>query len=162
MGINGTSSRIMDKKINQFGASLSWFPFGNTNLYTLSSFTYQVENNTTTPKQNGNATNKTIFEQMVGGKLYKQGWIEGYITFGEIKNFTDKYAYLVYNQVYPIKSRIGITFYPYIGRHLELMLMYRYEKMGLYLTTTSADTQSLVTNPDCNTSIVSSGVKWKF
>ncbi len=160
--INGTSSRIMDKKINQLGASLSWYPFGNTNLYAHSSFTYQIENDIATTTQNGSSTTKTIFEQMVGGKLYKQGWIEGYITFGEIKNFTDKYAYLVYNQVYPIKSRIGITFYPYIGRHLELMLMYRYEKMGLYLTTTSADTQSLVTNPDCNTSIVSSGVKWKF
>jgi len=152
-GISGTYARMLEKKIYQIGASLSWYPFGNTDLYAHSSFTYQ----------NDKATTTTVFEQMAGGRLYKYGWLEGFYTWGQLKNYNEKNAYLVYNQLYPVKMRCGITFYPYIGKHLELMVMYRYQKIGLFLTSASfAESSPVVSNPDYAYSTLTSGVKWKF
>ena len=153
VGLNGTYALMLNQKYIQFGASVSWYPFGNTNLYTNSSFTLQK----------GQSAYTKIFEQMVGGRIYPSGWLEGFVTLGELKNFNEKNAYLVYNQVYPVKMRWGMTFYPYIGKHLEVMLMYRYQKIGLLLSTAKlSDTTPLVSNPDYTYSTLITGVKWKF
>ncbi len=152
-GISGTYARMLDQKIYQVGASLSWYPLGNSDLYAHSSLTYQINDTTST----------AVFEQMAGGKLFKYSWLEGFFTWGQLKNFNEKNAYLVYNQVYPVKMRWGLTFYPYIGKHLEVMLMYRYQKIGLLLTTSSlSETSTSVTNPNFTFSMVTSGLKWKF
>jgi hypothetical protein len=155
--LRGSYSRILEKKISQIGASICWYPMGNTNLYAVSSFSY-LNDQTTTSK---------VFEQTIGGRFYKYGWIEGFAMLGELKNYNEKNAYIVYNLIYPVSMRLGATIYPYIGRHFELMLMYRYQKMGLFLTTitpkqSTTETQTTVTNPDYNYSSLTAGVKWKF
>ncbi len=155
--LRGSHSRILEEKISQIGASISWYPKGNTNFYTASSFTY-LNDQTTTSK---------VFEQTIGGRFYENGWIEGFAMLGELKNYNEKNAYIVYNLIYPVSMRLGATIYPYIGQHLELMLMYRYQKMGLFLTTVSptqsnTETTTTVTNPDYNYSSVTAGVKWRF
>jgi len=155
--IKGSHSRILEKKIFQIGASISWYPMGNTNLYASSSLVYL----------NDQTTGSTVFEQIVGGRIYKNGWLEGFATVGELKNYNEKNAYLVYNLVYPLSLRAGATIYPYIGKHLDLMLMYRYQKIGLFLTTisptqSSAETQTTVTNPGYTYSTLTAGVKWRF
>ena len=155
--LRGSHSRILEKKISQIGASISWYPMGNTNFYTSSSFTY-LNDQTTTSK---------VFEQTIGGKFYKNGWIEGFAMLGELKNYNEKNAYIVYNLIYPVSMRLGATIYPYIGQHLEFMLMYRYQKMGLFLTTISptqstTETTTTVTNPGYNYSSLTAGVKWRF
>jgi hypothetical protein len=153
----GSHSRILEKKIVQIGGSISWYPMGNTNLYATSGYTYM----------NDQTTTSSVFEQTVGGRFYKKGWVEAFAMLGELKNFNEKNAYIVYNLIYPVSMRLGATIYPYIGPHLELMLMYRYQKMGLFLTTISpeqstTETTTTVTNPDFNYSSVTAGVKWRF
>ncbi len=153
LGINGTYAELLNKKLYQFGASLTWYPFGNTNLYTNSRITYLFDQKKTT----------TVFEQMAGGKIYENGWLEGFFTWGEIKNYNEKNAYIVYNQVYPVKMRCGVTLYPYLGEHFELMLIYRFQRIGLLLTSaTYTDSQPVVSNPDLKFSTFVGGVKWKF
>ena len=149
--LKGSHSRILEKKIFQIGATISWFPMGNTNLYTSSSLVYL----------NDQSNGSTVFEQIIGGRIYKKGWIEGFATVGELKNYNEKNAYLVYNLVYPLSLRAGATIYPYIGKHLDLMLMYRYQKIGLFLTSVS-EKQTTVTNPEYSYSTLTAGVKWRF
>jgi len=154
-GINGSFSRLYDRKVYQLGASLAWYPMGNTNLYTLSSLTFQMDT----------ARKVYVFEQMAGGRIYKYGWLEGFVTLGELKNYSEKNAYLVYNQIYPMNLRYGITFYPFIGKHLEIMLMYKYHKTGSLLTTyklTSDGSAMYETNPAYNYSTLTGGIKWKL
>jgi hypothetical protein len=155
--LKGSHSRILEKKIFQIGASISWYPMGNTNLYTNTAFTFL----------NDQTASSTVFEQTVGGRFYKNGWVEAFAMLGELKNYNEKNAYIVYNLVYPVSMRLGATIYPYIGQHLEVLLMYRYQKMGLFLTTispaqTTTETLTTVTNPDYNYSSVTAGVKWRF
>lgn len=154
-GINGSFSRLYDRKVYQLGASLAWYPLGNTNLYTVSNLTFQKDSTWTV----------SVFEQMAGGKIYKNGWLEGFVTLGEMKNSNEKNAYLVYNQIYPMSLRWGITFYPFIGKHLEIMLIYKYHKIGSLLTTykfINDESEMYETNPAYKFSTITGGIKWKL
>jgi len=153
VGINGTYSRMLNQKAYQLGATLDWYPFGNTNLYTHSSFTYRHDT----------LSSNTIFEQAIGARIYKKGWLEGSVTFGELNTYNERNAYLVYNQLYPLTKRLGLTFYPYIGKHLEVMLLYRFQMLGMYLTTSKInEVRPTLTNPQYGCSSLTTGIKWKF
>jgi hypothetical protein len=152
-GINGTFARLWDRKYYQFGASLTWYPLGNTNLYTNTIFTCQTDPEKT----------KIIFEQLAGGRIYKSGWLEGFFTLGELKNYNEKNAFLVYNQIYPVKMRFGFTFYPYIGKNIEVMLLARFQKIGTLLTTyTTEQSAPIRSNPDYKYSTFGLGIKLKI
>jgi hypothetical protein len=152
-GLNATYSRLWDQKYYQFGASLTWYPFGNTNLYANSVLTYQSDP----------STPKLIFEQLAGGKVYKYGWLEGFFTLGELKNYNEKNAYLVYNQIYPIKFRYGFTFYPYIGKNLEVILIARFQKTGMLMTTYTTEQPTPIRSyPDYKYSTFGIGLKLKI
>jgi hypothetical protein len=152
-GINGTYARLWDQNHYQVGASISWYPLGNTNLYTHSTFNFQLEPLRT----------NFIFEQMAGGKIYKNGWLEGFITLGELKNYNEKNAYLVYNQVYPVKLRFGITYYPYIGKNFEVLLIGRFQKTGTVLTSfTTTQPMPVQSYPDYKYTTFALGVKLKI
>ncbi len=153
LGINGTYSRMYGEKIYQIGATLAWYSIGNTNFYTISTLNFLK-----------NKRSKTyVFEQLVGGKIYKNGWLEGFVTFGELVNYTEKNAYLVYDQPYSYTKRMGITFYPYVGKHLELMVMFRNQMVGIFYTTsTLGQSQPVTLNQPYSYSSLLTGIKWKF
>lgn len=81
----------------QAGLTISTFPFGNLNLYTLTTLTLHNERNS------GNL----VFEQKAGGKIFNFLWIDGFITFGQIKNYTEQNAFVIHNMTDAVNMRYG-------------------------------------------------------
>jgi hypothetical protein len=85
--IFGAYSNLNKKEQIQAGFSIVAFPFGNLNFY-LSSKLLNHRND---------GQNNIIFEQMAGARLFKPLWTEITATFGQMKNYHENNAFVVYN-----------------------------------------------------------------
>lgn len=85
--IFGAYSNLNRKEQIQAGIGVVAFPFGNLNFY-LSSKLMDHRNE---------GRNNIIFEQMVGVRLFKPLWTEINATFGQMKNYHENNAFIVYN-----------------------------------------------------------------
>jgi hypothetical protein len=101
-GINvfANFSSLNGFKQKQLGIIFSTFPKGNLNLYTLSTIVFHKSNR----------GNSFIFEQTAGVKIYKYLWTDGFITLGQLENYTEQNAYVVNNLSENIDSRFGLSF----------------------------------------------------
>ena len=98
-GINTSFSHLNGENQKQAGASLTIYPLGNLNLYT----------NTMYVNHSQNSESNNIIEQMIGFKVSNKMWIEGFITSGNLYNYCEKNAFIVYNMEDKIKSRWGVS-----------------------------------------------------
>lgn len=160
LGLNASRSDFNSSSQKQFGGSISWFPFGNTNLYaglSLSSIVRDTSSN-------------LVYEPSVGGRILKNTWISAFVSSGNLNLYNEKAAYLVYNQADPITFRAGVNVQSMISKNLELYLIYRYQqkqstesflKNALdaeqlpVLVQVSSDRQYISHN-------ITAGLKWKF
>jgi tetratricopeptide (TPR) repeat protein len=158
--IYGSVSDFNKKRQSQLGTSLSWYPFGNTNLYTT----------TSAVSLTGNKKRRIIYEQSLGFKVMRNAWLTGFATLGNLDLYNEKNAYIVYNQPDPITFRCGMDLQYFFGKHIELGLMYRfYRKEFQKLTYSKAASSELGTvmvsvfskELYSNQSIIG-GLKWKF
>jgi hypothetical protein len=87
---------------NQGDAKLIYYPFGNLNLYTQSTFSYHQQD-----FGNGNTINNSVFDQQIGFKTTTWLWVEGYGTIGNMNNFLMNDGLVVFNRMDTIKQRLG-------------------------------------------------------
>lgn len=87
---------------NQWDAKVIYYPFGNLNLYTLSTFSYHQQD-----FGSGNTVNNSVFDQQIGFRTTSWLWLEGYGTFGNMNNFMMNDGILVFNRMDTIKQRWG-------------------------------------------------------
>lgn len=87
---------------NQGDAKLIYYPFGNLNLYTQSTFSYHLQD-----FGNGNTINNSVFDQQIGFKTTPWLWVEGYGTIGNMNNFLMNDGLVVFNRMDTIKQRLG-------------------------------------------------------
>ncbi|MCX6223330.1 MAG: hypothetical protein NTV01_01015, partial [Bacteroidia bacterium] len=74
-----------------------------------------------------NPAGRIIAHATAGRKLFRLVWIEGVYYFGNIRNFTESNAYVVYNNYDMIRKRMGINLLAYrVLPHLDLSLRYQY------------------------------------
>jgi tetratricopeptide (TPR) repeat protein len=85
--IFGAYSNLNSREQIQAGFCILAFPFGNLNFY-LSSKLMNHRND---------GQNNIIFEQMVGARLFKPLWSEITATFGQMENYHENNAFVVYN-----------------------------------------------------------------
>lgn len=131
--------RLTDTSAKQYNFQLGLYPFGNLNLYSFSTAVIR--------QRNGSAFN---FRQVLGAKLFKNGWIEGNITLGRFQNLAENDALYIYNSVDPNKSKAGVTGY-YIFGNTIAQLGYTYEQRELFGTTNTYNQHS-----------ITGGLSWKF
>ena len=98
----------------QAGISVAYFPFANTNFYGSSMLVYLNENN----------TNRIIAGQKLGIKLLSKVWAEGGITYGNLQNYTENNAFVVFNTGDKILYKYGFAIISPAFNHLELSLRY--------------------------------------
>ena len=157
-----TQSNLNALKQTVFGATLNFFPFGNTDLYTSSTLSYIHEDS------NLNGTpNRFIFDQIAGVKILKKLWGEASVTLGDLTDFNEKNAFLVYNTFDNIKLKAGISLIYTLSSHFDLSLRYQFlQRQDAYLTdivdnhTQKIITIQTTTNYINNTII--GGIKWKL
>jgi hypothetical protein len=110
-------SHLNNNYQKQFGLSLNTYPYGNLNFYTLSTLVFQ------------NTTNKNnlIAEQSVGVKILDFLWLESFATFGNLENYVEKNAFVIYNINEIINFRAGFSLIvPY--KKLQFSLRYSFLK----------------------------------
>ena len=93
---------LNDAKQLQSDVLFFFYPFGNVNLYFVSTLSLQWEKYST-----NQPTKQFVFDQQIGIKLIKNIWIEGHATFGDLHNFIKNDGFVVYNGLDVIKQMYG-------------------------------------------------------
>jgi hypothetical protein len=93
--------------------SLSWFPFGNLKLYSISNLTGISENNKFT----------FVVDEKIGYRLFKKLWIEAFATVGKFQNYVQDAAFNVYNLPNTVRFKGGANLMWPVGKHLQVDLI---------------------------------------
>jgi hypothetical protein len=148
----GSSFSNLDKVLQiQPGLDLSWYPLSNTNIYLTSHANYRMEN------ANSIWDNEMVIKQSLGFRLLTF-YIEPSITFGNIINYTDVNAYIVYNDNDVIKDMYEVLIYgSFFKNKLNLFFKYQdYNKTNTYLLN-GVDNEITYKNQT-----LTGGIKWNF
>jgi hypothetical protein len=136
----------------QGGMAVYSYPLGNTKLYTRSELIYVRDD------KNG----RWVFDQQVGFIINKKLWMEAACTLGDLRDYAEKNAFIIYNSPEKINHKLETTLYFEVSSHLELSLKYRYmQRENKYLSYTSFEDFTFeYSNYPYHTLI--GGIKWKF
>jgi hypothetical protein len=158
LGLAATFARLTSTgRQLQSAGSITWYPFGNLDLYattTLTGFKY------------GN-DKRLIFDQAIGGKIIPKIWLEALITLGDLSYFNEKNAFVVYNLPEHIVFRSGANLVYTVNQHLDLSLMYRFYKReydfyNYYYDAETSGYIQQVNKLQYNNQSFFGGMKWKF
>ena len=151
LSLNGTWSNLNNKEQYQAGGMVVFYPKGNLDLYTTTSVVSTWQDN----------INRFIFEQQVGVKMLKKLWVEGFITLGEMVNYNEKNALVVYNSGDKINFRAGADFIIILSENIELSFRYRYTAEEGKLVRYSNHSYS-ETSLEYQNNTFTGGIKWKL
>ncbi len=79
LGVNMGVSNYSSRHQAQAGLNLTYYPFGNLNLYTYSAAVFKVDDK----------NQDVVFQQNIGFKVLPKLWMEVGGMFGELKNYND-------------------------------------------------------------------------
>ena len=118
------SAKLADSNIHQYTLQSSYYPYGNMNVYGISTISIKEQNN----------IHSINVHQVAGCKLTKKTWLEGNITLGSFSNITENDALYVYNAVDENQFKGGMNVYLLQNEHILVMLGYTFEQRKLYKT----------------------------
>ncbi|MCD4745743.1 MAG: hypothetical protein K8R58_05545 [Bacteroidales bacterium] len=151
-GLFNSYSNLNNKDQFQIGSFLSYYPMGNMNFYTNTTLVYFSENN----------NNRIIFDQLAGIKILPKLWSETYITLGNLKNYNEKNAFVVYNTGDKINYKFGTKLIYSLSKKIELSLLYHFlSKESTYITYTDYNNYKTTETKYQNQNIIG-GIKWKL
>jgi len=161
--LTGGFSQLNGYNQIQTGLSLTYYPLTNTDFYGTSSLVYLNEN----------YTNRFIVIQKIGLKLAPKLWAEAGITYGDLQNYCENNAFVVYNTGDKILYKYGFSIVSPLLKHVEFSLRYdSFYKENTYDRTDQKmkyvyglpnyflETESITINYKTQTII--GGIKWKF
>ena len=157
-----TYSNLNSAKQIQGGIGITYFPFGNLDLYTNSNLTYFYQKTSGGQGQGSTKETRFIFDQMIGFKIFPKLWSEASITFGNLANYNEKNAFIVYNIADKINLKTGISFIYSLSSKIELSLRYQFlSRESDYITYENSKTSITKTTKYQNNTIIG-GIKWKL
>ncbi len=157
-GINGSYAKLTSTgNQKQVGTSITWYPFGNLNLYATTALTGFFQGN----------NKRLIVDQSIGGRILPEVWLEGTFTGGDLSYYNEKNAYVVYNLTETINYRLGANLIYTLSPHIDLSLMYRfYERENEYfnysLNTETMEVTLISNKIKYQNYSIFGGLKWKF
>ncbi|MCX6163895.1 MAG: hypothetical protein NTU73_03375 [Ignavibacteriae bacterium] len=157
LGLKNTVANMNRATQVQNTAQVIFYPLGNLNLYTVTDATL-FSNRTWGSK----FKNFGILDQKVGWKVFDNLWMETGYTFGNIYNYNESDAFIVFNNVDKISNRISLNLISPISKHIELSLRYQYynKEIATYYYSNPAIINTNFTN-NINHKIIG-GLKWTF
>jgi len=99
----------------QLGISGYTYPFGNLNLYTQASLINRWSGD----------DYSLIFYQMIGGRVAKRLWLEASFTIGDLSNYAENNAFVIYNAPEKINYKFETAFIYSLNEYLEFSIRYR-------------------------------------
>ncbi len=136
----------------QTGLSLTYYPYSTTNYYGTSSLIYLNENN----------TNRIIVAQKVGLKIVPKLWVEAGITVGNLQNYCENNAFVVFNTGDKILYKFELAITTPLLKHVDFSIRYDcFNRENTYYRTNDFyKIESVTTNYKTQTII--GGIKWKL
>ncbi len=143
---------------NQQSVSLAYYPFGNLNLYAKSGINVINEKPDIT---------RFVYDNRLGLKIAKKTWFESTYSFGDIKNYLENEAFLVYNNTNTIKSKLDFSIIFIPKSNIQLNLRYYYiNNFGDNIYTTVDDAVNMdlsnINNKYYKLHSITGGITWKF
>lgn len=157
LGLKNSFSNLNGEKQIQNGAEIIFYPFGNLNLYTITDgIVFSSKAGMGKYKSFG------IVDQKIGWKTFDYLWMEAGYTFGQIYNFNESDAYIVFNNVNKYSDRISFNLISPVSSRIELSLRYQYynEEIPTFLYS-NADQYTTIFTKNKNHKIIG-GIKWTF
>jgi hypothetical protein len=151
LSLKGTWSNLNNKEQYQTGGMVIFYPKGNLDIYTTTSIVSTWQDN----------INRFIVEQQVGFKMLKKLWVEGFVTLGEMVNYNEKNALVIYNSGDKINFRAGADFIIILSDNIELSFRCRYTAEEGKLVRYSNHSYS-ETSLDYQNNTFTGGIKWKL
>jgi hypothetical protein len=93
-----------------------------------------------------------IYNQKAGARLSRKIWMEGNVTFGNLKDYSELSAMYIYNTIDPTSFRCGTTIFLFPGKHLSFWFNFSYERKDFYENVTNHYNQFSYLG----------GIKWKI
>ena len=152
INLTGTYGEMDNEIVKQLGASFTYYPFGNLNFYGTTGIVNFMDT----------TDNRTIFTQEIGGKISKNLWLEGNVTIGQLQNYAEKNAFVVYNAPEDINNKFEAVLIYAAPKHLEISLRYRYlqRESGKLVYLDYDNSEIIKTNYPFHSII--GGIKWTF
>ena len=107
--ISFSYSNLYDTRQLQTEGSLTYYPFGNSKIYGVSSFSYN----------NNDGADQTVFSQKIGFKVTKWLWMDGLYSIGNHSNYLSDVGFTIYNTADPVLSNLNLNVHFYM-RKFEL------------------------------------------
>jgi hypothetical protein len=169
----GTYSDFEESMQIQAGLLLTVYPFSNLKFYSTTGVVNKNNFTDNSPPGNGkkgnNATKRTVsssfvFSELLGVKFYKNNWLEISATYGELKNYNEKNAMIVYDTPDKINYKLEANLFFQLNKKLRLTLGYQYwDLTGTYFVQNSflpGDIRSFNTN--YQNQLITGGLKWNL
>jgi hypothetical protein len=120
-GLTADANRFRGTWYRQAGLQALVYPAGNTDTY-LDARADWVSDSLATGGH-------TVSRLTAGRKLFRNVWAEGYYYLGDIRNFSESSAYVVFNNYDRITRRWGVNLLAYsLLPHLDLSLRYQHSR----------------------------------
>lgn len=148
----GNYSDFELKTLKQAGLALYFYPYGNTSLYTKTSLEYVWNNE----------DNYFVFNQLLGFKLAEKTWLETDITVGNLKDYAEKNAYIIYNAPEEINYKIEAFLLHNLSKHLDISFRYRYMQRENQLLTYTDENQSTIITTKYPYHTFIAGLTWRL
>jgi len=130
LGLSGSFSNLNGKNQVQAGGWLTYYPFGNLNLYGNTSITGFFQGD----------ESRVLLNQMIGAKITPWLWGEGTLLYGNYTNANINNGAIVYNNSDKIDYRLGANLFFVLSKHFQLSFSYQYyrkEYLQLYYINTA-------------------------
>lgn len=154
----GTMSSLNGQKQSQLGISSFYCLNSHASIYGSTGLTWFVQKWNT-----GWNENRLIFNQKIGGRLYRGLWGEAGFTYGNLNNANIDNGFIVYNQADKMKFKMGVNLKMFLGKHMELNLLYghvAYE--STFIEGSDQNNNEVAHTFNYQTQNLIGGLKWKF
>ncbi len=150
--LNGTYGDFGRNDQTQLGISGYTYPLGNLNLYTQTSLINRWSGD----------DYSLIFYQMIGGRVANKLWLEGSFTIGDLSNYAENNAFVIYNAPERINYKFETVFIYSLSKHFEFSVRYRMmQRESKYLYFYTLDSFEVTTSKYLYHTVIGA-IKYRF
>ena len=149
---------------SQAGLSFGIYPLGNLDLFSFTSATafFQGKGIGGMFKNTPYSEKRLILSETIGGKLYKNLWGTASFYYGNMQNFNDKNAFVVYNTSDKINYKLDVSLLFVISKRFDISLTYGFSDMETPLLRYTNPTIYSTTYLKYQNNSIIGGFKWKI
>lgn len=155
LGMSYAHHNLNDIATHQAGVHLSIYPFANLNLYIGADSYFQFY------KYNAGTSNSLIIKPTIGGKIFKNLWIEIAGSNTDQFNFYDIRNQIAYNNIEKIGSSLEINaIIPLYKIHSQIFFTYKYRSIDSWFFP-NEDLLNPINKHTYTSQLITGGIQWK-